>query len=76
MDAGAGERGMVHEGGDGDFWCEAGGQRFLGCGQEEMTGAADVSAEDDDVGGKRSGVLIERQAQVPAEIGEGLAGCS
>jgi len=74
VDAGAGEGGLVQEGGDGDFGGEAWGKGFLRGGEEEMAGAADASAEDDDVGVEGLGVLVEDEAEVTAEVLEGLAG--
>ena len=73
MDAGAGEGGLVHEGGDGDFWGEAWGEGFFCGGEEEMAGATDAPAEDDDVGVEGLSVLIEGESEVAAEVLEGLA---
>ena len=73
MDSRAGERGFVHQAGEDDFGREA-GESFAGCGQEEAGGAADASAEDDDVRMEGGGVLVEGQAEMPAKVLEGAAG--
>ena len=74
MEAGSGEWSLVHQGRDDDGWREA-DEGFAGGRQKKLRRAADASTEDDDLGCEGSGVLIERKAEVPAEIGKSLAGC-
>ena len=76
MNSRTGERGFVHECGEDDFGSEARGESFTGRGQEEAGGAADASAEDDDVRMEGGGVLVEGQAEMAAEVLKSLAGAA
>ena len=69
--AGSGERGFVHEHRNRNLWREA-DQGFASGRQEEMRGAADASAEHDDVGREGSGVLIESESEMATKVEESL----
>ena len=75
VDSCAGEGSLVHQGREDDFGREA-GEGFSRCWKEEGRGAADATAEDNDVGLEGGGMLVEDESEMAAEDLEGAAGAA